>query len=587
MTLIPTTLRSPLAGRGVPPGRDVRLNVRVTEMPDVQLIFDEGSLRRAAGSAAFERGQDSAGAVNGLRIANGTIRATVPGAETYCVELVAGPAAEVTGNCSCPYGAEGNFCKHCVAVGLAALRHAAPNADAVRRPAPEARSPKPTGDAAAAWLTTLGRDALLDLLAEESAAEPAVRDRLRLRAEAAQADHASIRDLVKGLLDPGDWQYDQENDDSASAVAYGERVAEAGIVLSALIATRRAAESVDGIRWALWRLSDVYERALGFSCLHEPMQGLERLHLRACRAAAPHAEPTTRWLVGHLLGPYGEVTSVDPADYRDILGDAGLSRALELADAAWRQDPGKKTGRLVERLLKARGDIDGLVAFLSAAPAPDGSSHLRIARELDAAGRPEDALQWAERGLPATGRDPRLVEWLCAHYAANGRHEMALDLHRDAFRSHISLPAFRALCTAARACGRGEEERDLAMTLLRDDARAPVRVRVGILLDAGRADAAWEAAVGHLDDRELLPLADRIRDHRPSDALAVYLRRLQTLKQSTGDRTYHDIARLLRSIRACHERLGNPDAFTHFLAALRKELRRKPKLMEILTTNGL
>ncbi|MEU2021384.1 SWIM zinc finger family protein [Streptomyces sp. NPDC016469] len=527
--------------------------------------------------------------MSGLYIADDTIRATVSGAETYYVELVAGPRAEVTGTCSCPYGTEGNFCKHCVAVGLAALRFTASDADAVPGPAVEACSPKgPSGDAAA-WLTTLSRGALLGLLAEESAADPALRNRLRIRAEAARADHARIRDLVKGLLDPGDWQYDQENDDSANAVAYGERVVEAGVVLSALIAAQRAAEAVNGIRWALWRLSDVYERALGFSCLYEPMRGLEHLHLRACRAAGPEQEPepTARWLVGHLLGPYGEATSVEPADYRDILGTAGLAHALELATEAWRQDPGKKTGGVMERLLKARGDIDGLVAFLGAAPAPDGSSHLRIARELEAAGRLGEALEWAERGLPATGQNPQLVEWLCGRYAATGRHEKALALRRDAFRSHISLAAFRALCTAARACGYGEEERNSAMALLGDDARVPVRVRVDILLDAGQADAAWEAAVGHLDDRELLPLADCIREHRPSDALAVYLRRLQPLKQSTGDRTYQEIARLLRSIRACHELLGTPDAFTHFLVAFRKELKRKPKLMEILTTNGL
>ncbi|MFF3171017.1 SWIM zinc finger domain-containing protein [Streptomyces sp. NPDC057900] len=533
--------------------------------------------------------------MSGLHIAKGTIRATVPGRERYCIELVAGPKAEVRGTCSCPYGAEGHFCKHCVAVGLAALRQTAPempsNADsvpdAVPGPAAEARSPNLPGDDAAVWLATLDRDALLALLAEESAADPGVRERLRLRAEVARVGHAEIRDRVKSLLDPGDWEYDQENDDSANAVEYGERVAEAGIILSALIAAERVPEAVDGIRWVLWRLSGIYEHALGFACLYEPMGVLEGLHLRASRAAGPQPEPTARWLVGHLLGPYGEKTSADPADYRDVLGATGLNRAMELATEAWRQDPGKKTGRLVELLLKARGDVDGLVAFWGATPAPDGSSHLRIARELDAAGRPGDALQWAERGLPASGKDPQLVEWLCARYARTGRHEEALALRRDGFRSHISLAAFRSLHTAGRACNRGEEERDAALALLRDDARVPVRVRVDILLDAGQADAAWEAAVGHVYDHELLPLADRIRDYRPSDALAVYLRRLEPLKQSTGDRAYHEIARLLRSIRACHERLGTPETFTHFLAALRRELKRKPKLMEILTANGL
>ncbi|MFG2794735.1 hypothetical protein [Streptomyces sp. NPDC048419] len=78
-----------------------------------------------------------------------------------------------------------------------------------------------------------------------------------------------------------------------------------------------------------------------------------------------------------------------------------------------------------------------------------------------------------------------------------------------------------------------------------------------------------------------------MRDHRPADALDVYLRLLGPLKQSTGDQAYHEVARLLRSIRECHERLGTPEEFSRHLAALRTALKRRPKLMKILDTNGL
>ncbi|MFJ9721424.1 hypothetical protein ACIRP3_01630 [Streptomyces sp. NPDC101209] len=241
-----------------------------------------------------------------------------------------------------------------------------------------------------------------------------------------------------------------------------------------------------------------------------------------------------------------------------------------------------------------------LIAAYSADLAPNGATHLRIAQELDEAGRTADALEWAERGLRTAGNrydlDRQLVEWVCARYVRVGRLDDALAVRRDCFRSQSSLTSYRSLRSAARACGRWEEERTAALNLLRASAGSsdfvagvghPARLLVDVLLDEGDVDAAWQAASGHADDRQLLTLADRLRDHRPTDALGVYLRLLQPLKQATGDEAYHEVARLLRSIRACHERLGTPEEFTRYLAAQRTELKRRPKLMKILDSNGL
>jgi len=55
----------------------------------------------------------------------------------------------------------------------------------------------------------------------------------------------------------------------------------------------------------------------------------------------------------------------------------------------------------------------------------------------------------------------------------------------------------------------------------------------------------------------------------------------------TGDGTYRQIARLLLSIRACHQTLGTTAEFTRYLTVLRMEQKRKRNPMKILDQNGL
>jgi hypothetical protein len=67
----------------------------------------------------------------------------------------------------------------------------------------------------------------------------------------------------------------------------------------------------------------------------------------------------------------------------------------------------------MERLVKAEGDVDALVTLYAQGLDPSGATHLRIAEELESAGRADEALAWAERGLrdcaAETHVDGRLV----------------------------------------------------------------------------------------------------------------------------------------------------------------------------------
>ncbi|MEV7724875.1 hypothetical protein AB0P15_09120 [Streptomyces sp. NPDC087917] len=182
--------------------------------------------------------------------------------------------------------------------------------------------------------------------------------------------------------------------------------------------------------------------------------------------------------------------------------------------------------------------------------APSGATHLLIAQELERAGRPAEALEWAERGLreadPEHGPDGRLTDFVCERYTRAGRGADVVPIRRNVLLHRHSLAAYQDLRAAARAADCwGETERTRALELLRADARSrkslgpTASALVDALLDDSDHDAAWEAAsAGYADGRQWLTLADLTRNDRPADALAVYLRLIGPLLTQTGDATY-------------------------------------------------
>ncbi|MFD9480006.1 SWIM zinc finger domain-containing protein [Streptomyces nojiriensis] len=115
-----------------------------------------------AGARSFERGVGYLSAVSRLDIGDEAITATVDGSDTYEVELTEDGADGLTGWCNCPYGQEGNFCKHCVAVGQAVLGQA----ESVPQKRSAAASRTRLLDT---WLESRIREELLTLVREQLA----------------------------------------------------------------------------------------------------------------------------------------------------------------------------------------------------------------------------------------------------------------------------------------------------------------------------------------------------------------------------------------------------------------------------------
>ncbi|MGJ5832841.1 SWIM zinc finger family protein [Streptomyces ossamyceticus] len=553
----------------------------------------EANLKKLAGSRSFDRGRGYLDAVTGVEVGDGWVTATVHGTERYEAELALDGPGGLSGECDCPYGMEGNFCKHLVALGLTVL--------AQRESLPRQR--KAARDRAQdldAWLSALSQPELLALLREEIDESKQLRRRLELRAASARGDLAAVRSRIRDLLDIGPFaQYGYV--EYADARAYADQAGQAVSAISALAGSGRAADAITLARETMRLLAEAVESVDDSDgWLGQIGADLAGAHLDACRAARPDPEELARWLVGHALGDMDDgLTDIDPLDYEDVLGEEGMGVLRKLAVETWRANRrGWAEKYLMERLARAGGDVDAVIAVHAADLAPNGHTHLVIARELDTARRPDEALSWAERGIREAEDlatvDTALVDHLCERYAQVGRHSDAVALRRDHFGARLSLLTYQQLRAAARAAECWPTEREAALALLRADA---VRRREGwyggpvlvdVLLDDKDTDAAWQAATDTgADDRQWLSLADQSRADRPADARGVYLRLTEPLLKQTGNDVYEQLVGLLLSIRDCHRSLGTEDEFAVYVANLRITQRRKRNLMRLMDEHGL
>ncbi|MFI1831121.1 SWIM zinc finger domain-containing protein [Streptomyces sp. NPDC020412] len=547
-------------------------------------------LRSLAGARSFERGLGYVDAVSGIEVGDDWIRASVHGTERYEAELTLGGRRGPTGQCDCPYGQEGNFCKHLVALGLVVLTEG--DGLAARRTAARERAREFD-----AWLSGLPREELIALVRDQVAEDPQLRRRLELRAANAQGDLAGIRSRIRELLDIGPYtQYGHV--EYADARAYVDQAGQVVSAVRSLSASGRAADAMTLAREAIGLLAgqfDSVDDSDGW--LGRVGADLADAHHEACRAARPDPEELAHWLVTHALDDAVDLTDIDPLDYEDLLGEGGMAALRRYAVDAWQAHrTGWAEKDLVQRLAKSGRDVDTVIAVHAADLVPSGHTHLLIARELDAASRSDEALEWAERGIrdvdDLTTVDTALVDYLADRHAREDRLLAAAALRRDHFAARRTLLAYRRLRAAARAVDRWPTERAAALDLLRADAEqrtahgAPVLVDV--LLDDGDGAAAWRAAADFgAYDHQWLALADQSRATRPSDALAVYRRLAAPLTREVGNDVYEQLVSLLLSIRDCHRHLESPDEFAAYVTELRSAQKRKRNLMRLMDEHGL
>ncbi|CAN5611398.1 hypothetical protein BH09MYX1_BH09MYX1_44480 [soil metagenome] len=130
-------------------------------------ILHRSTLEALVGKKTFERGEAyfNEGRVEQLLRAKGVLTATVRGTTPYEVRIWAS-AEGLAYKCQCPFGAEGLFCKHAIAVALAWA-------------STEVIEEEPTLEAALKSLTRPELYDILEAVGKDEAGEELIRKALR------------------------------------------------------------------------------------------------------------------------------------------------------------------------------------------------------------------------------------------------------------------------------------------------------------------------------------------------------------------------------------------------------------------------
>lgn len=567
-------------------------------------LITRASLEDIAGNTAFQRGEAyfADGAVDRLRASDDKITARVEGSETYQVELSV-EDDDLAYDCTCPRAADGYFCKHCVAVGLAWLAEnsASPKSAA----ASGKRKPDPWRDITA-YLGQQTAESLVELLLEVAQRDDRLYQALLLKAARSGGD--SDKAFRRAIDDAT--RIDRYHDWRETR-AFAGNVEQVADSLAELLTPESAAALVELSEYAIERIEHALEQIDDSSGdVGGVVHGLGELHLKACALArAETCALAERLFQLETTLPFG-IWGFDLAKYADVLGKEGLRRYRELAEGEWRQlQPADLQGgydsrramlsRIMVSLAEASGDIDELVA-IKAQDLSSAYRYLEIGEILTKAGQPDQALAWAERGLAAFPERPdnRLRDFLVAAYLARQRDDEALQLTWIQFEERPMLEHYKKLQAVAGQLGRWPEQRHRALvrvgeaimqeasatTRWKPQASAPdYSLRLEIALWEQDLEEAWLAAHAGICHRGLLiTLAGKLAPSRPNDAISLYRQVVPAIVEQTNNSAYAEAARLIGKVGDLMNVQNQSPEFADYLAALRRQFKPKRNFIKLL-----
>lgn len=407
-------------------------------------MINRNTLQSEAGKAAFGRGEEyfESGRVGSLRHFTNGVQAMVSGQQRYQVRLAWNGGFDYS--CNCPMGREGDCCKHCVAVGLAWLGR-----DKMPESAMESEE-----SAIRNWLERRKKQELVSIIMDASESDDRLFKRLLLKASASTLDLNALKQSISVSIDVDDLDYSEMRD-------HVEALGNVTDMLESLLEDGYAQEVRALALHAIDCMEEAYNH-IGVDADYE-MQCWQRIHLRACEAAPPATDAAREELAAELFereaGSEWETFYGRIEQYAGLLGEAGMAEYRGLVQQAWEKLPVLKPGAeksyqdnrfrissMMESLARLSGDVDALLA-VKARDLSGTYRFLQIAEILKQAGRIDEAVSWAEKGVAAFAKQPdsRLEASLAELYAQQKHFDKAMAFAWKPFERQPSLHHWQLL----------------------------------------------------------------------------------------------------------------------------------------------
>ena len=575
-------------------------------------ILTDSRVRQLAGSGAYARGEGYylEDRVVHLTELNEKIAATVAGTHDYRVRLWQDGDA-LGYSCDCPVGWRDDFCKHCVATALTWLEQStiSAGADSGKLKRQQAANGGLTTQDTRAWLRSQNKDALADMLLEAATEDQQLQNRLMLRAAASNGVNlATYKKIINQAVGRGRFI------DYREMPGYWRRIDTAIDGIEELLAQGHAEVLIELSEYTLLRV----ERAIGHvddsdGYMSQLLSRLQQIHLAACISAMPDpgalAERLFRW---ELEGDWDTFRGAVQT-YAEVLGDVGIARYRDMAEAQWStvkalkpgdEDPDRYGRRfritcIMESLALVSGNVEELVA-VKQRDLSSSYAFLEIAAACGRTGDDDQALAWAEKGVRIFGKDTdsRLLDLLAELYHRRKRHDEAMALIWPQFERFPDLGRYQKLEKNADQNGSWSQWRQRALQHIRRIIDKEARensshsrhfgwlgrsLLVEILLWENDIEAAWQAACeGGCTDFLWLELARRREDDHPRDAIVVYQKLVGPIVGRTNNQAYAEAVVLIRRVKKLMNGPGEREEFRQYLGTLRTEFKRKRNFMKML-----
>jgi uncharacterized Zn finger protein len=272
----------------------------------------------------------------------------------------------------------------------------------------------------------------------------------------------------------------------------------------------------------------------------------------------------------------------------------------------------------METLAKVSGSVDELVA-IKARDLTYSYHYFEIVELLADAGRTDEALAWAERGIAAfpNGTDVRLRDVAARELHRVGRDDEAMSLMWAELEDSPTLKSYELLYGHATAVDVWPEWRSRALDLMRQsETRARSARSVAATSSPRRGLVTWKPPRGydeHPESSELVTvflwendtesawaqakaggcspglwvqLAELRQDEHPNDAIPIYQEEVERAIGAKDNRGYREAVDTMIRVRTLMQRAGHDGEFPSYAARVRAAHKAKRNLMKLFDGQG-